>query len=113
MKTNSQEAIQLFMKSKFSTINFTYSQLTTLKDRIEELETRIKSNQEFERRIERIESRLGINEMMRLVERNRELEEKIKEGVEIGQSSLNKAYTSRLELAFTDCNLLLKRLEAK
>jgi len=54
------------------------SQLTTLKDRVEELETRIKSNQEFERRIERIESRLGINEMMRLVERNRELEEKIK-----------------------------------
>ena len=69
-----------------------------MKDRIEELETRIKSNQEFERRIERIESRLGINEMMRLVERNRELEEKIKEGVENGQGSHNKAYVIWLEL---------------
>ena len=59
-----------------------------MKDRIEELETRIKSNQEFERRIERIESRLGINEMMRLVERNRELEEKIKEEVSNGASAL-------------------------
>ena len=45
---------------------------------MEELETRVKSNQEFERRLERIESRLGINEMMRLIERNRDLEEKIK-----------------------------------
>jgi len=54
------------------------SQITNLKDRIEELEIKLASKESYDRRLERLESRLGINEMLRLVERNRDLEEKIK-----------------------------------
>ena len=52
--------------------------MTSLTDRVTELEARLKSNADFERRLERVESRLGINEMLSLVERNRKLEEKIR-----------------------------------
>jgi len=52
--------------------------VTSLTDRVTELEARLKSNADFERRLERVESRLGINEMLSLVERNRKLEEKIR-----------------------------------
>ncbi|CAG5088982.1 Oidioi.mRNA.OKI2018_I69.PAR.g12035.t1.cds [Oikopleura dioica] len=55
-----------------------HSTITSLQDRIAELELRVKTDQDLIRRLERVESRLGINEMMTLVERNRQLEEKIR-----------------------------------
>ena len=39
--------------------NFILSQIATLTDRIEELEAKIKINTNYERRLERLESRLG------------------------------------------------------
>ncbi|CBY32903.1 unnamed protein product [Oikopleura dioica] len=55
-----------------------HSTITSLQDRVAELELRVKTDQDLIRRLERVESRLGINEMITLVERNRLLEEKIR-----------------------------------
>ena len=66
-----------FPFSKFSA-QPSFSLVTSLADRVTELEARLKCNADFERRLERVESRLGINEMLSLVERNRKLEEKIR-----------------------------------
>ena len=54
-----------------------FSTVTTLQDRIAELELRISKSNEIQRRLERVESRLGINEMLNLIDRNRALEERI------------------------------------
>ena len=52
--------------------------MTTLQDRIAELELRIVKSNDIQRRLERVESRLGINEMLNLIDRNRALEERIR-----------------------------------
>ena len=52
--------------------------MTTLQDRIAELELRIVKSNDTQRRLERVESRLGINEMLNLIDRNRALEERIR-----------------------------------
>lgn len=54
------------------------STMVNLQDRMAELELRVKKGTDMQHRLERVESRLGINEMLNLIDRNRVLEERIR-----------------------------------